>query len=71
MTLQETLTRDANRFLREEVNPRRDAADARRFRAESAQVTESTVVIPLKKIEPARPKIEETLFTPNSNAQGI
>jgi hypothetical protein len=71
MTIQEAITRDAQRFLREEVNPRRDAADARRFRAEFAQVTESTVVIPLRKVEPARPKIEEILFTPNSNAQGI
>jgi hypothetical protein len=71
MTIREALTRDAKRFLREEVNPRRDAADARRFRAESAQVTESTVVVPLRKIEPSRPIIEETLFSPNSNAQGI
>lgn len=71
MTLHEKLSQAAQRFLKEEINPRRDIENGRRFKAESAQVKESTVIVPLRRIEPEHPIVEETLFSPNSNAQGI
>lgn len=71
MTLHEKLTQEAHKFLKEEVKPRREAENARRFRAGPAQVKESIVIVPMRRIEPERSVNEETKFSPNSNGQGL
>jgi hypothetical protein len=69
--LWETLERDARKFLRDEVDPVRDADNAKRFRSGSAKVTETVTVMSPKKVEASPPVVEEMRFSENSNGQGI
>ena len=71
MMLQDKLMQDARQFLKEEIDPRRNEENARMFKSSHAEVTQSTTVIAPQPVAPATARNEETLFSPNSNAQGV
>lgn len=63
------MEQDAQSFMRR-IDARRDEANARMFRTTVTGATESTVIVPMRKVEQTKQPTEETKFSPNSNAQG-
>jgi len=70
MRLRDALEQDARKFL-ERIDPIRNEVNAKAFKTSIASVSSVTTVLAPQAATPSAPVNEETLFSPNSNGQGV